>query len=449
MSDYKRFLSYIYAYDGDYKMNGCGFAKMEVRDSRYRLTVNLNCPLSGQGKEYRVGVYKSTGEEPEVVDIGGLEARSSGYVFSITETVQSFAKGRIGIENAGGLVVYREPGSRLYITSWTDPFVEVRLLRDGIYRAKSGFAPVKEVSEDISTENDKNPETMIEYNNLETAIEYKNSEIIIEYKRPDKENASVENIELIKEEPQVQNVVTVNDYESDVRINDNIKTDEELERVENYNNKEPEVKHENITENNQVSEDANIHSTDRVLNSENEFIKNLAQLGRAVKSEEAVYSSNKESELKAAADSFRNDMAEIDREISEQKKLEESQLKTAEVGELWHEFKRMYPKLRLFSEDGWEVLQIKLQDIGRLSRENWILGNNNFVLHGYYRYGYLILARKHKPEMDVYVLGVPGTFSINEKFMASMFGMSEFMASESKRPDLPKNYGYWCTHIRM
>ena len=90
-----------------------------------------------------------------------------------------------------------------------------------------------------------------------------------------------------------------------------------------------------------------------------------------------------------------------------------------------------------------------MQDIGRLPRENWILGNNNFILHGFYRYGHLIVAKKQNPDSDVYILGVPGTFSINEKFMASMFGMTDFMEADNKRPDLPKNFGYWCTHISM
>lgn len=427
MSDYKRFLSYIYAYDGDYKMNGCGFAKMEVRDSRYRLTVNLNCPLSGQGKGYRVGVYGGSEEHLEVVDIGSLEARNGGYVFGVTGAIQAFAEGRINIDGAGGLVVYREPGSRLYITSWSDPFVEIRVLRDCIYRVKNGFEPVKEVKEvkeikeDTFVESNKKPEIIIEYKKYEEQEEVVAENIIAEKA----EVINYANTEMVNE-PEVSIIHNVN--VSEAELENNIETEQTPENSEN------------------------LRSADNVLSSDNDFIKSLAQLGRAVQSEEAAHTSNKESELKAAAEAFRSDMAVIDKEIkeiTESKETKESQLKTAEVGELWHEFKRMYPKIRPFSEAGWEVLQIKAQDIGRLSRENWILGNNNFVLHGYYKYGYLILARKHKPDMDVYVLGVPGTFSINEKFMASMFGMSEFMEADSKRPDLPKNFGYWCTHISM
>lgn len=404
MSDYKRLLSYIYAYDGDYKMNGCGFAKMEVRDDRYRLMVNLNCPLSGLGREYRVCVYKGSGEELEAVDIGGLEARNGGYIFAVTEGVHSFAKGRISIEGADGIVIYREPGSRLYITSWSDPFVEIRVLRECIYRIKKGSAPGKE-EKASSAENNINPEIVIKYEDY-------------------------------------------NNYQADAALEDNKEALNPAEDNTGNTGDETEIKYNGNIEINQTPEDK-LYNTDKVMSSNKDFIKNLAQLGRVVKCDEENHRSNKENELKAAADAFCGDMAEPDGEIREIKAGKESQLKATEIGELWHEFKRMYPKMRPFSEDGWEVLQIRVQDIGRLSRENWILGNNNFVLHGYYRYGYLILARKHKPDTDIYVLGVPGTFSINEKFMASMFGMSDFIEADRKRLDLPKSFGYWCTHINM
>ena len=56
------------------------------------------------------------------------------------------------------------------------------------------------------------------------------------------------------------------------------------------------------------------------------------------------------------------------------------------------------PKVTAFEcADGCEILVIKPQDIGLLPRENWVYGNNSFLLHGYYNYRYLILARLGKP----------------------------------------------------
>ena len=91
---------------------------------------------------------------------------------------------------------------------------------------------------------------------------------------------------------------------------------------------------------------------------------------------------------------------------------------------MWARLRRKYPKILAFDyEPGCEILTIKPQDIGLLPREAWIFGNNSFLLHGYYSYRYLILARLENPGGEPrYLLGVPGHYSSNEKYMASMFG---------------------------
>ena len=66
---------------------------------------------------------------------------------------------------------------------------------------------------------------------------------------------------------------------------------------------------------------------------------------------------------------------------------------------------------------GCEILTIKPQDIGLLPRENWNYGNNSFLLHGYYNYRYLILARigDETKGRTRYILGVPGNYYSNGK----------------------------------
>ena len=118
---------------------------------------------------------------------------------------------------------------------------------------------------------------------------------------------------------------------------------------------------------------------------------------------------------------------------------------------LWDSLKRIMPRKRVLSEEGWEVLQIQLQDLGRLPRENWPYGNNSFVLHGYYQYRYLILARRMREQKTPgearwqYIVGVPGIFKPQEKFMAAMFGLPEFKRADSRE----ENFGFWCGNVCM
>ncbi len=117
---------------------------------------------------------------------------------------------------------------------------------------------------------------------------------------------------------------------------------------------------------------------------------------------------------------------------------------------MWARLRRKYPKILAFDyEPGCEILTIKPQDIGLLPREAWIFGNNSFLLHGYYSYRYLILARLENPSGEPrYLLGVPGHYSSNEKYMASMFGFSDFIMSK-KQPSGDDCFGYWYTDVRV
>lgn len=117
---------------------------------------------------------------------------------------------------------------------------------------------------------------------------------------------------------------------------------------------------------------------------------------------------------------------------------------------VWDQLQKEHAKIQAFDyEKGCEILTIKPQDIGMLPRENWVYGNNSFMLHGYYNYRYLILARLHNPNgMPRYLLGVPGHYYSNEKYMASMFGFPNFVLAK-KQPSETGRFGYWYTDIKL
>ncbi len=117
---------------------------------------------------------------------------------------------------------------------------------------------------------------------------------------------------------------------------------------------------------------------------------------------------------------------------------------------VWDFFAKTYPRIQAFdSEFGCQVLVIKPQDIGLLPREVWVYGNNSFLLHGYYNYRYLILARLENPKgAPRYLLGIPGHYYSNEKYMASMFGFPNFVLSK-KQPSQDGRFGYWYTDVQM
>ena len=121
-----------------------------------------------------------------------------------------------------------------------------------------------------------------------------------------------------------------------------------------------------------------------------------------------------------------------------------------EAQKLWNFFSRTYPKIQAFDySGGCEILTIKPQDIGLLPRETWVYGNNSFLLHGYYNHRYLVLARLNNPKGNPrFLIGVPGHYYNNEKYMAAMFGFPNFVLSKMQ-PAGDGRFGYWYTDIRL
>jgi hypothetical protein len=106
---------------------------------------------------------------------------------------------------------------------------------------------------------------------------------------------------------------------------------------------------------------------------------------------------------------------------------------------IYKSFPRMYP----FEDNdvAWCV-KIEPQDIGLFPMEAWVLGNNSFLLHGYYSYRHLIFAKINDRNGINYIIGVPGVYHNREKFMAKMFGFENFKCV--KRKELRTGeFGYW------
>lgn len=83
--------------------------------------------------------------------------------------------------------------------------------------------------------------------------------------------------------------------------------------------------------------------------------------------------------------------------------------------------------------------KIHPQDFRCLSQRQCALRNNRFLQYGYYNFGHVLLCRRANGQ---YILGVPGAYDQQERFMANMFGFPYF--KESRMIEVPKGRGgYW------
>ena len=109
----------------------------------------------------------------------------------------------------------------------------------------------------------------------------------------------------------------------------------------------------------------------------------------------------------------------------------------------WKFILENYPVMTPFAGDEDTIcVRLELKDIRLLPRPYWYLGNNSFLLHGFFNYRYLILGAMEKSGKKRWFLGIPGIYQNPERVMATLFGFPEFR-NEKSAPVNTGEFGYW------
>ena len=115
----------------------------------------------------------------------------------------------------------------------------------------------------------------------------------------------------------------------------------------------------------------------------------------------------------------------------------------------WENMKNTFPGIVPFEDkETIECIRIEPKDLIQLPKEEWILGNNSFLLHGYYYYRYLLLGKMKKGGETFYVLGIPGIYDNREKMMAVMFGFPNFKPVKKIESKIGQ-FGFWYKRVRL
>ncbi len=107
--------------------------------------------------------------------------------------------------------------------------------------------------------------------------------------------------------------------------------------------------------------------------------------------------------------------------------------------DIWAQLERTHAVATPFSDKSIRAVQIELKELRDIPRRYWYLGNNSFLLHGYFNYQCLILGQI-EDEDTRWFLGVPGIYQRQERVMAAIFGFPEFLpAAQEHEPEAEKN----------
>ena len=414
MSGYRRLISYIYEYEGEEKGKNVGFVKLEAKNGQCRMNINVKNIYVGGNP---IGVYL-LGKQGQRSFLGNMFVRGGVGEFRAVLDSENVEGSGNDLDTYYGLTVHdiKNPW-RAYTTVWEDVPGEL----DGTEDRKEDRKPEEK------TDVERGPIALEilpgGLGNVPIPVTGSIAEEIEAALAMEEERNGVRTAEIVDDvEPICDEMPVCPASESD-------DPSEEIR---------PDI--ESVRAAESVRSDTGAFRTAESVRSDTGAFCSA----ESVRSETGIA---RQTEPAAASESVQSPELENPELLQY---LQDSEGSAADPEQLWEELRKSYPKIQPFAYgEGSEVLTVRPQDIGRLPRENWVYGNNSFLLHGYYNFRYLILARLENPNgKPRYLLGVPGHYYSNEKYMATMFGFPHFVLSK-KQPPNDGRFGYWYTDIKM
>ena len=365
MSEFRRFMCYIYGYKGSAKLHNTGFAKLEARGEVLRIQVHLKGV--GNVKYLPCRVYGFFREEGFIKGIllGQLVLKNGmGDMMAVTD------RNHLGntdkcLEDLGGIyIAVGEEKDFAMASEWDNQAVNPYFFK--VYEPSEGEKKVVPVKEKM------NEKEIVEKWKVAGQEEY--------------EGVSVEREVSVQEGMPVQKEVS---EQKEVLVQEGMPVQKEV-----LEQKEVLIQ-EGVSVQGKVSEQNGISEKEEVSKQNEVLLKEQAVLCGEINLNVENFEKNKD-------------------------KCEQSFE--------WKQLLKEYTTVHPFENcDSVEVIRIEPKDLSKLSKKYWVLGNNSFLLHGYCSYRYLILCKNKQEEK--YFLGVPGVYHPREKIIAGMFGFNEFYMS--------------------
>ncbi len=390
MADYKRLVSYIYAYPGGVRDKNVGFAKVEVRNGQFKLTVSVK------------GVYTDTPELFGVyVMVDGKKHQPGGFTLLKTGTV---------MVNQG-------------IGQYQDLFNPMNINQSGYtFEDISGIALARE-----------NEDFYRMFSLWEDCI--LNTEDIT-FAQPEAAAASNPVVQADSEEVSVKeqvNRTTGQEAErKSAEMSGNVRESETVRRnAEDVS--ENEVEEAAVTSKPATPESA--QSAGRQADLQQETAQMKAQQVRAMEAVQELL--------------FRNTNPQGT--MPQNTKLQHTTPQNAKPQEEMPAFEKVFINrdfIDAFEDDYfYDCVEVTPELLKQLPIEDDAVVNNSFLVHGYYNFKHILFGKVWENDNNTrYFIGVPGMYCNRERFMASMFGFCNF--KKSHRSDYSNPYfGYWYQEI--
>ena len=439
MSDYKRWVSYIYSYDENVKKNNSGYIRVETRGMITRLMVHIN--TSDETGRLLAYVFVREDSVMKGVLLGSIDVDKNGAQGSFEINSYDIMGSGFKMTEAGGMVVINEVQAEesaralsFYASEWDDSPIDITDFREDMIKAASKKSEylteddAVEMAENITDEVsvvEMATDTIKDISAMEMEEDITDEVSVVEMATDTiKDTSAMEMEEDITDEVSVVEMAT--DIMKDMPVVENAQTAEKSD--EDYNEECKEV----------------------FKKAPKEVFKGLSKevsngVPKDVSGEVFMGLSKEISEEMSAAEA-RKDTAEDEVAVTECIKNHPLKTRAADLEKIENVLKT-YPYMYPFEDDSVDVcVRLEPGDIDKLPVDTWLLANNSFLLNGYYSYRHIILMKMNSDSKPVYLVGVPGIHRQREDFLAGMFGFKMFKPIRDVST-VKGEFGYWCMNI--
>lgn len=397
MAGMKRFVTYIYAYEEKQKAGNTGFAKIEIRGEECRLEIHLRGAYLSH-MTCKVYLFRVKEGRMEGVLLGQMSANNGAGDF-----VAKLRTGKIGntpftFAEMEGIFLCGED-NRIFMSRWKEGTpLEVSM---------SHF---KEWEPQV--ESPKTPEKAAQ--NITSGIKMKAEHEV-------KPNS----VQMDNRRRQLQEARMREEQRREEQRREARKREEQRREAQKREEQRREAqKREELIRENQRREEEKREEQIKEENQRREAQSGEIQEKKETETEEQIRRAQiKEAEENVAATEIpmRNIFPRYN------------------WMEIWKNLIENHPAATPFENQEIVCVKIELKDLKELPRRYWYLGNNSFLLHGFFNYHYIVIG---KIEEDRWFIGVPGIYQNQERVMAAIFGFPEFLPEQ-----VENQFGYWYRFI--
>ena len=449
LAENKRFVSYMYQYQRDEKQGNVGYARIEGRGSQCKVFIHISLPKV-EGKLLKAYMFYRKPGKYRFAYLGNILVSGGTGELKIRSDASNVMNSDLALNDMCGIIVYQDRADYL-ACEWDDEPITHSIIdhieNPDLHPSLTSDAKVKAEPKEEAVESEPTLE-------LESTVQLEPTVVF----NPVEEQADVtmENYEALMDSASEVMATEIADCEESVQQEtavtiETLKLESLQEEADTSHLSEPQP--ELLAESLDVQKGL-VEYYNRDFYENQRYIKpqgyqnigygetvaprdievhDLVDLRCAsVDCIEPTYRTRGESV-----------QARTDGSVSNQKQTQFTCHPIAE--NIFRKFQRVYP---FEDHEITDCVRIEPQDIGLLPIDAWVLGNNSFLLHGYYTYHHLIFGKIVTPTGLVYIIGVPGIYKNRESFMARMFGFEYFKCCKVKE-EKQGEFGYYYMPIQI